>query len=159
MNIHEYQAKELLKNHGIPVPPGEVVYSDRAAARVAEELGGSRWVVKAQIHAGGRGKGGGIKLADDPAGAEAAATQILGMMLKTPQTPPEGIKVRKVLVEEASAIDRGPDNREKKQQRQHRRRGRHEHHTSSQADGGLGSGAANSSFFPRMRRSAQAIGS
>src|SRR5207247_2002625 len=63
-------------------------------------------VVKAQIHAGGRGKGGGIKLADDPAGAEAAATQILGMMLKTPQTPPEGIKVRKVLVEEASAIDR-----------------------------------------------------
>ena len=70
------------------------------ARRIAEGLGG-RIVVKAQVHAGGRGKAGGVKLADDPAGAEAAAKQILGMMLKTPQTPPEGIKVLKVLVEEA----------------------------------------------------------
>src|SRR5207237_7630403 len=72
---------------------------------IAQRLGG-RVVVKAQVHAGGRGKAGGIKLADGPAAAEQAASQILGMMLKTPQTPPEGIKVRKVLIEEASAIDR-----------------------------------------------------
>jgi len=62
MNIHEYQAKELLRSYGVPVPPGEVVYSSRAATRVAEEVGGSRWVVKAQIHAGARGKAGGVKL-------------------------------------------------------------------------------------------------
>ena len=75
------------------------------ARAIAARLGG-KVVVKAQVHAGGRGKGGGIKLADGPGAAEAAAKQILGMMLKTPQTPPDGIKVRKVLVEEASAIDR-----------------------------------------------------
>ena len=62
MNIHEYQAKELLRSYGVPVPPGEVVYTERAGARVAEEVGGTRWVVKAQIHAGGRAKAGGVKL-------------------------------------------------------------------------------------------------
>ena len=105
MKVHEYQAKALLREFGVAVPRGDVADTPEQARAVAERLGG-KVVVKAQVHAGGRGKGGGIKLADDPAGAEAAARQILGMMLKTPQTPPEGIKVRKVLVEEASAIDR-----------------------------------------------------
>ena len=105
MKVHEYQAKALLRDFGVAVPKGDVADTPAHAREIAQRLGG-KVVVKAQIHAGGRGKGGGIKLADDPAGAEAAAKQILGMMLKTPQTPPEGIKVRKVLVEEASAIDR-----------------------------------------------------
>ena len=105
MKVHEYQAKALLREFGVAVPKGDVADTPAQAREIAQRLGG-KVVVKAQIHAGGRGKGGGIKLADDPAGAEAAAKQILGMMLKTPQTPPEGIKVRKVLVEEASAIDR-----------------------------------------------------
>src|SRR5581483_3032531 len=105
MKVHEHQGKAILKEFGVPVPPGDVADTPAQARAVAERLGG-KVVVKAQVHAGGRGKAGGVKLADDPAGAEAAAKQILGMMLKTPQTPPEGIKVRKVLVEEASAIDR-----------------------------------------------------
>src|SRR5262245_17544305 len=103
MKIHEYQAKAILREFGVPVPSGDVAATPSEARVIAERLGG-RVVVKAQVHAGGRGKGGGIKLADDPAGAEAAAGQIFGMMLKTPQTPPEGIKVLKVLVEEASPI-------------------------------------------------------
>ena len=105
MKIHEYQAKALLREFGVAVPKGDVADTAAQAREIAQRLGG-RVVVKAQVHAGGRGKGGGIKLADGPAGAEQAAGQILGMMLKTPQTPPEGIKVRRVLVEEASAIDR-----------------------------------------------------
>jgi succinyl-CoA synthetase beta subunit len=105
VKVHEYQAKALLREFGVAVPKGDVADTPAQAKEIAQRLGG-KVVVKAQVHAGGRGKGGGIKLADDPAGAEAAAKQILGMMLKTPQTPPEGIKVRKVLVEEASAIDR-----------------------------------------------------
>ena len=105
MKIHEYQAKALLREFGVAVPRGEVADTPAQARAIAERLGG-RVVVKAQVHAGGRGKAGGIKLADDPQRAEQAAGQILGMMLKTPQTPPEGIKVRRVLVEEASAIDR-----------------------------------------------------
>ncbi len=103
MKIHEYQAKAILREFGVPVPSGEVADTPVQARAVAERLGG-RVVVKAQVHAGGRGKAGGVKLADDAAGAEAAARQILGMMLKTPQTPPEGVKVLKVLVEEASPI-------------------------------------------------------
>jgi succinyl-CoA synthetase beta subunit len=105
VKIHEYQAKALLREFGVAVPKGEVADTPAQARAIAQRLGG-RIVVKAQVHAGGRGKAGGIKLADDPVAAEQAAGQILGMMLKTPQTPPEGIKVRKVLVEEASAIDR-----------------------------------------------------
>jgi succinyl-CoA synthetase beta subunit len=105
VKIHEYQGKAILASHGLPVPKGKAAYSPAEAVSIGKELG-FPVVVKAQIHAGGRGKGGGVKLADDPAAAEAAAKQILGMMLKTPQTPAEGIKVRKVLVEEASAIDR-----------------------------------------------------
>jgi succinyl-CoA synthetase beta subunit len=105
MKIHEYQAKALLRAFAIPVPAGDVADTPAQARAVAEKIGG-RVVVKAQVHAGGRGKAGGIKLADDPAGAESAARQILGMRLKTPQTPPEGILVLKVLVEEASAVAR-----------------------------------------------------
>ena len=105
MKIHEYQAKAMLKEGGVPVPAGEVADTPAAARAIAERLGG-RVVVKAQVHAGGRGKAGGIKIADDPGGAELAARAILGMRLKTPQTPPEGIEVRKVLVEEASSVTR-----------------------------------------------------
>ena len=105
MKIHEYQAKALLREFGVAVPRGDVAETPARAREIAQGLGG-KVVVKAQVHAGGRGKAGGIKLADDPAQAENAARQILGMMLKTPQTPPEGIRVRTVLVEEASVIDR-----------------------------------------------------
>jgi succinyl-CoA synthetase beta subunit len=105
MKIHEYQAKAMLREGGVPVPAGEVADTPAAARAIAERLGG-RVVVKSQVHAGGRGKAGGIKIADDPGGAEAAARAILGMRLKTPQTPPEGIEVRKVLVEEASSVAR-----------------------------------------------------
>ncbi|MET0852616.1 MAG: ADP-forming succinate--CoA ligase subunit beta [Candidatus Rokuibacteriota bacterium] len=103
MKIHEYQAKALLRTWGVPVPAGDVAETPAEARVIAERLGG-KVVVKAQVHAGGRGKAGGIKLAEDAAGAEAAAGQILGMMLRTPQTPPEGIRVLRVLVEEASPI-------------------------------------------------------
>ena len=105
MKIHEHQAKALLRQFAVPVPRGGVATTPAEARAVAARLG-SRVVVKAQVHAGGRGKAGGIKLADDPVAAEAAARQILGMRLKTPQTPPEGIEVRSVLVEEASAVER-----------------------------------------------------
>ena len=105
MKIHEYQAKALLREFGVAVPRGEWADTPAATRAVAERLGG-RVVVKAQVHAGGRGKAGGIKVADDPAAAERAAAAIIGMKLKTPQTPPEGIEVRSVLVEEASTIDR-----------------------------------------------------
>ncbi|HYB43699.1 MAG TPA: ADP-forming succinate--CoA ligase subunit beta [Candidatus Methylomirabilis sp.] len=103
MKIHEYQAKAILREFGVPVPSGEVAETPAQARRIAERLGGSV-VVKAQVHAGGRGKAGGVVLAADPAAAEAAARAILGMMLVTPQTPSGGIKVLKVLVEEASPI-------------------------------------------------------
>ncbi len=102
MKIHEYQAKAILREFGVPVPAGEVTETPSEARAIAEKIGG-RVVVKAQVYAGGRGKAGGIKLAANPTESEAAARQILGMRLKTPQTPPEGIEVRKVLVEEASA--------------------------------------------------------
>jgi succinyl-CoA synthetase beta subunit len=105
VKIHEYQAKGLLREFGVPVPDGDVADTPATARAIAQRLGG-RVVVKAQVHAGGRGKAGGIKVADDAAAAEAAAKQILGMRLKTPQTPPEGILVRSVWVEQASAIDR-----------------------------------------------------
>jgi succinyl-CoA synthetase beta subunit len=105
MKVHEYQAKALLREFGVAVPRGEVAETPAQAREIAQRLGG-KVVVKAQVHAGGRGKAGGVKLADDPAAAERAAGQILGMMLKSPQTPPEGIQVRRVLVEEASPIER-----------------------------------------------------
>jgi succinyl-CoA synthetase beta subunit len=105
VKIHEYQGKAILREFGVPVPNGEVAETPAQARAIAARLGG-RVVVKAQVHAGGRGKAGGVKLAADAAGAAAAAGQILGMMLKTPQTPPEGIRVLKVLVEEAGQIAR-----------------------------------------------------
>ena len=104
MKIHEFQAKELLRRHGVPVPAGGVAHSPEEAESVARELGGPV-VVKAQIHAGGRGKGGGITLAESAADARRAAGQILGMQLVTHQTGPEGRKVKQVLVERASTID------------------------------------------------------
>jgi len=105
MKIHEYQAKLLLREFGVPVPDGDVADTPAKAKAIAQRLGG-KVVVKAQVHAGGRGKGGGIKVADGPDAAETAAKQIIGMQLKTPQTPPEGIKVRSVWVERASDIAR-----------------------------------------------------
>jgi succinyl-CoA synthetase beta subunit len=105
MRIHEYQAKALLRGFGVPVPKGDVADTPAVTRAVAERLGG-KVVVKAQVHAGGRGKAGGIKVVASPAEAEAAARQILGMRLKTPQTPPEGIVVQKVLVEEAFPVTR-----------------------------------------------------
>ena len=105
MKVHEYQAKELLRHYGVPTPRGEVVDTPEAARVAAKTLGG-RVVVKAQIHAGGRGKGGGVKLAKDPDEAFELARKILGMTLVTPQTGPEGRVVRKVLIEEALNIDK-----------------------------------------------------
>lgn len=106
MNIHEYQAKELLRAYGIPVPPGEVVYSDRAAARVAEEIGGNRWVVKAQIHAGGRGKAGGVRIASSREELRELTDRMIGSRLVTEQTGPEGRLVQRVLIERACRVDR-----------------------------------------------------
>jgi succinyl-CoA synthetase beta subunit len=104
MKIHEYQAKELLRAHGVPVPRGYPAFGVREAVEAAQKLGGKLWVVKAQIHAGGRGKGGGVKLARSMAEVETLAGQILGMQLKTHQTGPEGQKVRRLLIEEGADI-------------------------------------------------------
>ena len=104
MKIHEYQAKELLRAHGVPVPRGYPAFNVREAQEAAQKLGGAVWVVKAQIHAGGRGKGGGVKLARSQAEVKTLASQILGMQLKTHQTGPEGQKVRRLLVEEGADI-------------------------------------------------------
>jgi succinyl-CoA synthetase beta subunit len=105
MKVHEYQAKEILRQYGVPTPQGVVVDNPGAAREAARELGG-RVVVKAQIHAGGRGKGGGVKLAKDADEAAELTKQMLGMTLVTHQTGPEGRVVRKVLIEEALNIDR-----------------------------------------------------
>ncbi len=104
MKIHEYQAKDLLKKFKVPVPQGNVATTSREARQVAEELAEGPFVVKAQIHAGGRGKGGGIKVAATLEEVEKVADQILGMTLVTPQTGPEGKVVNKVLVEQAQDI-------------------------------------------------------
>ena len=105
MKVHEYQAKELLARFGVPIPGGHVASTAAEARQGADQLGVPA-VIKAQIHAGGRGKGGGIKLASTPAEAEMAAEQIIGMTLVTPQTGPEGRLVRRVLVEEQTQIAR-----------------------------------------------------
>ncbi len=106
MKIHEYQAKSVLARFGVPVPRGEVAATPAEAKGAAERLGTSVVVVKAQIHAGGRGKGGGVKLAKSPAEAGQLATQMLGMTLVTHQTGPEGKKVEKLLVEQGLDIAR-----------------------------------------------------
>lgn len=105
MKIHEYQAKKILRQYQVAVPSGTMVTTANQAERVAAELGG-KVVIKAQIHAGGRGKGGGVKLAATPEEVRQAASGILGMQLVTHQTGPEGQKVKQVLVEKASDIER-----------------------------------------------------
>ncbi|HWQ28869.1 MAG TPA: ADP-forming succinate--CoA ligase subunit beta [Dehalococcoidia bacterium] len=105
MKIHEYQAKQILARFGVPVPRGRVAATPHEARQIAEELGG-KVVVKAQIHAGGRGKGGGVKLANSPAEAEQVASHIIGMRLVTHQTGPEGRLVKRALVEEQMQIER-----------------------------------------------------
>jgi succinyl-CoA synthetase beta subunit len=104
MKIHEYQGKELLKKFGVTVPRGIPCFSVDEAVKAAETLGGRVWVVKAQIHAGGRGKGGGVKVAKTLDEVRIFANAILGMQLKTHQTGPEGQKVRRLLVEEGADI-------------------------------------------------------
>src|SRR6187397_2403427 len=106
MKIHEYQAKQILAKYGVPVPAGEAVMTAAEAKGVAERLGGGTVVVKAQIHAGGRGKGGGVKLAANPAEADTLARQIHGMTLVTHQTGPEGRKVSRLLIEQGLPIAR-----------------------------------------------------
>jgi len=104
MNIHEYQAKEIFRKYGVPTPRGGVAFSGPEARKVAEELGGNLWVVKAQIHAGGRGKAGGVKLAKSLDEVEKIAEEMLGMTLVTHQTGPEGKVVKKVYIEEGADI-------------------------------------------------------
>ena len=106
MKIHEYQAKEILRKFGVAVPRGYLAITPLEAEGAARQLGGGISAVKAQIHAGGRGKGGGVKLARSPDEARAHAEAMLGMMLKTPQTGPDGQEVRKVYVEEGCRIAR-----------------------------------------------------
>ena len=106
MKIHEYQAKELLRKYGVVTPRGIPCFSVDDAVKAAEELGGKVWVVKAQIHAGGRGKGGGVKLARSMDEVRQHASDILGMQLVTHQTGPEGQKVRRLLIEEGADIQK-----------------------------------------------------
>ena len=104
MNIHEYQAKEILKNFGVPVANGEIVSSKENIREIASKVSDKLWVVKAQIHAGGRGKGGGVKIAKSLDEVEALFDEMMGMQLITHQTGPEGKKVRKLYIEEGSSI-------------------------------------------------------
>jgi len=106
MNLHEYQAKKLLASYGVPVPEGRVAGSAEEAVAAAEALGGKVWVVKAQVHAGGRGKAGGVKLARDAAAVRAAAAEMLGKRLVTKQTGAAGLPVERVYVEVGSDIAR-----------------------------------------------------
>ncbi len=106
MKIHEYQAKELLKKFNVPVPMGKVVFSPEEAVNAAKEISGKIKVVKAQIHAGGRGKGGGVKVAKSIAEVRKYAKQILGMTLVTHQTGPEGRLVKRLLIEQGVNIDK-----------------------------------------------------
>src|SRR5512145_1636633 len=104
MKIHEYQGKELFRKYGMPTPRGIPAFSVDEAVNAAKQLGGKVWVVKAQIHAGGRGKGGGVKVAKSLAEVKAHAAKILGMQLVTHQTGPGGQKVRRLLIEEGADI-------------------------------------------------------
>src|ERR1700761_9715567 len=106
MNIHEYQAKAVLKEFGVPVPRGLPAFSVEDAVRAAQELGGPVWVVKAQIHAGGRGKGGGVKVVKSIDDVRAEAERMLGMTLVTHQTGPKGKLVQRLYIEEGAAIAR-----------------------------------------------------
>lgn len=106
MDIHEYQAKEVLSNFGIEIPPGALAYSPEQAAYRARELGGERWIVKAQVHAGGRGKAGGVRMCESEHEIQAACEDLFGKKLVTHQTGPEGKGIYRVYVEAAVPIDR-----------------------------------------------------
>ena len=106
MKIHEYQAKEILRQFGVPVPRGIPAFTVQEAVEAAQKLGGPVWVVKAQIHAGGRGKGGGVKVAKSIDDVKRIAGEILGMQLKTHQTGPEGQKVRRLYIEDGADIQK-----------------------------------------------------
>jgi succinyl-CoA synthetase beta subunit len=106
MNLHEYQAKALFRTQGIAIPEGRVATSAAEAGAAAEALGGDRWVIKAQVHAGGRGKGGGVVLVDNPEDLQAEASRMLSNPLVTPQTGPEGLPVSCLLIEQAGTIVR-----------------------------------------------------
>ena len=106
MNLHEYQSKEVFREFGIPVPPGRPARSAEEAVAAAKELGGDLWVVKAQVHAGGRGKAGGVKLARDLDTVRTATADMLGQRLVTRQTGPEGLPIETVYVESGSQIER-----------------------------------------------------
>jgi succinyl-CoA synthetase beta subunit len=106
MKIHEYQGKEILAKFGVPVPRGIPAYTVQEAVEAAQKLGGPVWVVKAQIHAGGRGKGGGVKVAKSIEDVKKLAGEILGMQLKTHQTGPEGQKVRRLYIEDGADIQK-----------------------------------------------------
>ena len=106
MNLHEYQAKQIFTQYGIPIPTGRVAASPEGAVEVARALGGSLWVVKAQVHAGGRGKAGGVKVVRDLEAVRAAAAAMLGQRLVTHQTGPDGLPIDKVYVESGSSIAR-----------------------------------------------------
>src|SRR5687767_11999992 len=106
MKIHEYQAKSILAKHGVPIPRGEVAFTAQEAGEIARRLGGGTVVVKAQIHAGGRGKAGGVKVVKGPEAAEGVARDLIGRKLITIQTGPEGQVVSRLLIEEGLAIDR-----------------------------------------------------
>jgi succinyl-CoA synthetase beta subunit len=106
MNLHEYQSKQLFTSYGIAVPRGQVASTPAEAAEAARRIGGEKWVVKAQVHAGGRGKAGGVKLVDSPEAAAKAAEAMFGKRLKTHQTGPEGLPIHQVFVEEGSKIAR-----------------------------------------------------
>ncbi len=104
MNIHEFQSKALMADYGIPVPPGQVAHTPEEAQQAVQKLGGDKWLVKAQVHAGGRGKAGGVLMVESPVQAREAAEKLLGMTLVTHQTGPKGLPVTAVLVEQATAI-------------------------------------------------------
>ena len=106
MNLHEYQAKHLLQHYGLSTPIGIVVQSEEAAAAATKEIGGNAWVVKAQVHAGGRGKAGGVKLVKSAREAQAIASALLGKHLVTYQNAPDGQLVHQVLVEQTLPIAR-----------------------------------------------------
>lgn len=106
MKIHEYQAKDILRQSGVPIPDGQVVTSPDEALKASRTIGGSKWVVKAQVHAGGRGKGGGVKVVNDPSEVVSTTEGLLKTSLVTPQTGPDGVNVHKVLVEQGVNIER-----------------------------------------------------
>lgn len=106
MNLHEYQAKQLLKQYGVPVPAGEVIRNVESAVKAAANIGGQRWVVKAQVHAGGRGKAGGVKIVDNEADLQTAVKTLLGTRLVTYQTDAHGQPINQILIEQPSEIQR-----------------------------------------------------